>query len=244
MASLDSQLARLLATLPDLPRWAELRSVLIAGSALVLGSPEACVVVAGGEDVAPVIFVVGLPQCDLLAQASERAPGADVLLVPESRAHLEGLARIAATRIVVHTRSSHEPIASLRTARIVERLTPGDLRDLPDDLRAELVSANQTVPISVAYAAERPVAFSYAGAITETLWDVSIDTVPDLRRSGYATAAVAALVAYMGERGRAPMWCAAEDNPASMRLARKLGFRGVDELFLLPASAFSAGSGN
>ena len=40
--------------------------------------------------------------------------------------------------------------------------------------------------IAVTFVENQPVSFCYAGAVTESLWDVSIDTLPEHRRHGYA----------------------------------------------------------
>jgi RimJ/RimL family protein N-acetyltransferase len=43
------------------------------------------------------------------------------------------------------------------------------------------------------------------------------------------------MVRHMEGQGKRPVWGASEDNPASWRLARKLGFAPVDELALFEA---------
>ena len=86
--------------------------------------------------------------------------------------------------------------------------------------------------IAAAFVNRQPVSFCYAGAMTESLWDVSIDTLPGYRRRGYAALCVTYLIYHMLAKGRHPVWQALEDNPASWRLARKLGFVPVDELAL------------
>lgn len=223
----------LVSVLPDVPRYVELRSAILDDEAVVLGDEHDAVVIA--DDAA--IFLVGRPPRALVEAALVRAPGADVIFEPEHRAHAESMAVRRAERIVVHRRDRH-PIPSAHPARMITSVDPGIL---PDELRAELVGASERVPIAMAFAGERPVAFAYAGAITETLWDISIDTALGYRRAGYATSAVACLVEHMAEKE--PVWCAMEENPASMGLAAKLGFLPVDALYLLPADAFIAARG-
>ena len=63
-----------------------------------------------------------------------------------------------------------------------------------------------------------------AGDVTETLWDVGIDTVPEHRRAGHGTAAFRALAAHMATAGKQPVWCAEDDNVASLAMAARLGF--------------------
>jgi RimJ/RimL family protein N-acetyltransferase len=74
------------------------------------------------------------------------------------------------------------------------------------------------------------VSFCYVAWETETLWDVSIDTLPSYRGRGLAVPAVFYLVALMKEKRKQAVWGAEESNLASMRLAAKLGFAPVDRL--------------
>jgi RimJ/RimL family protein N-acetyltransferase len=59
---------------------------------------------------------------------------------------------------------------------------------------------------------------------TETLWDVSIETLEGYRRKGLAARAARTMIRYMRRRGRAPVWGALEANLASRSLAARLGF--------------------
>ncbi len=61
---------------------------------------------------------------------------------------------------------------------------------------------------------------------------MTIDTLEDFRRRGFAEAAVRELARHLRAQGREPVWGAAEDNPASLALARKLGFQVVDRVYL------------
>ena len=76
----------------------------------------------------------------------------------------------------------------------------------------------------------RPAAFCYVAWETENLWDVSIETLPELRGRGLAALAVSFLFELMREKGKQPVWGAEESNIASMSLAAKLGFEKVDRL--------------
>jgi len=74
------------------------------------------------------------------------------------------------------------------------------------------------------------VAFCYAGATTESLWDVAIDTVEAHCRQGHAGRCAAFMIRRMRTFGKERVWQAAEDNPSSWRLAAKLGFEAIAEL--------------
>jgi GNAT superfamily N-acetyltransferase len=75
-----------------------------------------------------------------------------------------------------------------------------------------------------------PVSFCYGGSQTESLWDISIDTLAEYRNRGYAALCVAFLIEDFRRRGLEPVWGAVESNIPSMKLAAKLGFTPVDRL--------------
>ena len=79
-------------------------------------------------------------------------------------------------------------------------------------------------PMAIAIVEGLPVTFCYAAFTTETLWDVSIETIKSYRRRGLAAATFLSLARHMGDHGLIPAWSAMEDNPGSLGLAAKLGF--------------------
>jgi hypothetical protein len=110
-------------------------------------------------------------------------------------------------------------------------LDPADALDhVEPELRDEIEHARARTPVVVACADALPVAFCYAGSETETLWDVSIDTVDAFRRRGFAAAAFLDLAGRLRAKGKAPVWGALDSNQASLRLAARLGFAPVDRL--------------
>ena len=118
----------------------------------------------------------------------------------------------------------------------VRLLNPGEIcaiSDLPFTLREELeIESCAGTTIAAAWLAEPPVAFCYAGAVTETLWDVAIKTLTPYRRRGYATKCFHYLARLMAQDGKQPVWGATKSNLASARLAAKLGFVAVDSLLV------------
>jgi hypothetical protein len=227
------------ALLPDLPRWVEARSILLAGRGELLGlalDPLACAI---ADPAFRSAIVVGRPPYEAIGEALALAgPGASVVAPPESREWVAAaLPELAVERAVLHVMGS-EP-------RLPE-LAPGDVRrldraeiaalDLPGELREELREATaEGIRIAAAIAGESPVAFCYAGSVTESLWDVSIDTLAPWRRQGYAARAAAFEVARFAALGPRPVWGALESNEASRGLARKLGFVPADELWIFTA---------
>jgi L-amino acid N-acyltransferase YncA len=65
-------------------------------------------------------------------------------------------------------------------------------------------------------------------------FDVSVDTIASARQLGLGTIVAAAMIRDERARGREPVWGADEQNAASLGLARRLGFRAADELWVAP----------
>ena len=104
--------------------------------------------------------------------------------------------------------------------------------ELPADLRDELMSEAKEGTLVGAFAEGRPVSFCYPASVTERWWDISIDTLEPFRRQGHAGRAVSCCVRLMERTGRRPVWGAVASNPASARLAEKLGFVATDSLIV------------
>ena len=99
----------------------------------------------------------------------------------------------------------------------------------PRELRHEITHAREMAPIAAALVDGRPVSFCYPIWTTESMWDVSIDTLPDHRRRGLAAHATRFMTEHRRRDGLEPIWAALESNVASLRLAARLGFTPVDE---------------
>lgn len=211
---------------PDIPRWVEARAAQLTGHALPIGDA-----ISASEDDA--VWIIGEPD-DAHIREAVATSGGDVIAGME---HAERLAALlpgwTRERIVVHSLIDRGRLPD--PGQDVHFLDPGTITslDIDDELRDELTEGATDSQIAAMFVNDAPVAFSYAGAETETLWDISVDTVPDHRRRGYAGRCVARMIEHMAPLE--PVWQAVESNPASWRLAAKLGFEPVDELVLFVA---------
>jgi GNAT superfamily N-acetyltransferase len=228
-----------IALLPDEPRWVEVRSMLLSGRGHVFHvaslSPPSFVVLEPGTRTGA---VVGGPSP---AAIQEMASQADEILAEPERvdwvAHaLRGWAYETATLY----RLGPSPQLPRGRAHAVTAEEIEAWAEIPAHLRDELlIEARRGTAIYASFAGDRPAAFCYAGSITETLWDVSIDTLEPYRRRGYATQCVSYVIDRMRESGRQPVWGAYASNVASASLAQKLGFVPVDTVavFTRPAES-------
>ncbi|MBA3317245.1 MAG: GNAT family N-acetyltransferase [Gemmatimonadales bacterium] len=219
--------------LPDLPRWVEVRSMLLAGRATTLGvsttgSPSFVALEPDGS----LAVVVGQPPDDAILAAASRSR--ELLVTPEGAEWiadaLPGWRREAATLHLLGSDARLTP----EIPETVRELDPEELVAVPEPaLREELLAASEEgTRITGAFHGAAPVAFCYAGSVTERWWDISIDTLETHRRQGYAARCVALCIRRMARLGKQPVWAAVESNVASSGLAAKLDFRPADTLFL------------
>lgn len=216
---------------PDLPRWVEIRSMLLSGgSVLEDGSrdPPAFVVL---QRRTARMGVIGHPPHHTIRAAAEHAD--EIIVQPENAEWTAA----ALPEWTGEAASIHVLGPSVRLPQVspgtVRRLTADELsqaRGLSSELRQELVEAMAEGPVTAAFAGGRPVAFCYAGSVTERWWDISIDTIEAYRRQGYAARCVSFCVEEMARAGKQPVWGAFVSNQPSLRLAGKLGFEPVDTI--------------
>ena len=229
---MDGLVARCLVRVPDLPRWVETRGLLLREGSSVIENPTHRGFVVWSED-AGLGSVVGEPEPGALALAADRVPELLAFAgdVERVRSLLPGF---AVERATLYAAPEDLPPPSPHPCRELDPSEIASLDHLPADLRSELTAAaNAGAPLVAAFDGALPVAFAYAAWETETLWDVSIDTIESHRRQGYAAAAALHLMRAMKEWGKSAVWGAAESNPASANLARRLGFVEVDQLWVL-----------
>lgn len=203
--------------LPDEPRWVEAHGIAAdpaswrraLGDGGAIGSERARLAIAYGE----------VDPLALRALADELPAYTFLMVSPELAA---ALGRPTA-RAILHTLPDPDTLPELEGATLLEAPT-GVPPQLADELRGQRV---WTVYVDGA-----PVSFAYAPWRSARWFDISVDTLPGARQLGLATLVAAAMIRDERARGREPVWGADEGNPASLRLARRLGFVAVDELWV------------
>ena len=227
----------LLQALPDLPRWVEIRGMLLSGRGKAMGSSADAFVVSQPD--VGLAGVVGKPDAEVIRQVCVGCR--EVLAVPED-AEVVGSAlpdwTVEPASLHVLSAGDRLPGVEPGLVRTIEPAEWAGLPGLPEDLREELlIEARAGTTIAAAFADGQPVSFCYAGFETELWWDISIDTVDGYRRRGYAARCVTFQIARFDKLGKCPVWGALASNNASARLASRLGFVKADELIVFQPPA-------
>jgi hypothetical protein len=227
----------LLDALPDLPRWVEARGMLLSGRGSIVQAdpPDPPTMVCSPSVMLAV--VVRWDQPAALERALRHVPRELSIVAPAAAEPV--LAGLVPRRERELATLFHLPPSDIGRlppdghARLLRNDEYRVLENLPPILRGELQDACRYSPIASAFADDRPVSFCYCGWETDAHWDVSIDTLEAYRRRGLAIAATACLIRHFAEAGKTAVWGAADSNPASTLLARKLGFSEVDRLVVV-----------
>lgn len=233
----EVELASLAKHLPDIPRFVETRAMLLAERCEVFGLEErdSANFVLRSTDVGT-ISVIGQPAGEAILQAVEADGGnGDVLAFEDNYAFVKSvLSHWPSEKAVLHLLGESSALTPVPDG-LVRFLRAGEVKaltDLSDKLAEELAVAAAQTQIAATIIDDKPVSFCYAGAITETLWDISIDTVEGFRQRGLAALCVTFMIEYFNRQGKKPVWGAFVSNSPSMNLAAKLGFVPVDELYV------------
>jgi GNAT superfamily N-acetyltransferase len=230
--------ARLLAELPDVSRWIETRAMLRSPHVQLFAGPsfEEGVVVRRHDGAMVAVSVVGRPHTTALAAALDGiTPMTPVVAQEDNALHVGQLLREigpegdgrrwSAEPMLFHTLAATPALRPLEAGASIRLLTANDVLDhLPPGLRHEITHARLDYPTGAAFVDGRPVSFCYGCFTSETLWDVSIDTLEEYRGRGLAAHTVRFMIDRMHEDGLEPIWGALESNRTSLRLAARLGF--------------------
>jgi RimJ/RimL family protein N-acetyltransferase len=189
------------------------------------------------------IALIGRPRLSLVARVSRRSSEPSTVIAPmgnfdyvaEGPAEFQdGKARVGVLPPGYVFSSSLEEEDCMRR---VSRSDRDRFSGLPLRLQREVGDRLGECPMMAAFVEGKPVSFCYAHHETETLWDVSIETLEEFQRRGLATRCFHGLASRMAKkRGKLPVWGAMEDNLASIRLAEKLGFVWVTDLAVFEKS--------
>jgi GNAT superfamily N-acetyltransferase len=231
---------RLLQSLPDEPRWLETRAMLQHPAGRASGGPDA----ADGFAVRVVhgalsaVSVVGRPESVAIIKAIDQVTSMTPVIAQVDNAdHVQrclgegwrgerALLHCPAGTLALPS-STSRPAGQLQVRLLAEA---DSLDHVPPGLRHELTHARLIAPVAAVFVNGLPASFCYPCWVTESLWDVSIDTLEGFRGQSLARSAVAFMVEHMRRDRREPVWGALESNTASRRLAEKLGFVPVDTL--------------
>lgn len=208
--------------LPDVPRWVEAHGIA--------ADPAHWQTPLGGG------FAVGHDEAKLIVIAGKADPSAAVALArsyPEHTILVEDPALIdrPCERAILHTLPEPDALPDFEGAVLVDDATP-----LPDALRGELTWARSRGAVITVFLDGVPAAFAYAPWRSAKYFDVSVDTVVGARQLGLGTIVAAAMIRHERAQGREPVWGADEGNAASLRLAKRLGFVAVDEIWVAPCA--------
>lgn len=229
---MDEIRKRCLSLVPDLPLWVETRDLLLwEDSKLIENASKYGFVVWSPED--ELGSVVGEPEAHALTQAAQDV--SELLAFADNIDHVQSLlTEFDSELATIFSEPVQLPLAPPHTCREINISEIAAHDHLPDDLLSELTDAAEDDAVIVAaFDGELPVAFAYVASETESLWDVSIDTIQSHRRQGYATAAVIHLMTKMRENGKSAVWGSMESNCASSSLAHRLGFVESGKLWVL-----------
>jgi GNAT superfamily N-acetyltransferase len=203
--------------LPDVPRWVEAHGIA--------GDPDGWRAPVGGgyalgHDVAKLIVLAGELDAVEVARFRTGYPQHTFLF---TRDDLHG-AFERSTRAILHSLEDPDALPECEGAVLFTESPPD----------AELAWAATRGPIWSAYVDGAAAAFAYAPWRSAKLFDVSVDVLPGARQLGLGTIVAAAMIRDERARGFEPVWGADEGNIASLRLAKRLGFVAVDEIWVAP----------
>jgi hypothetical protein len=220
---------QILAQFSDFPRWVETRDLLLNPESFLRGGGRDFVVWSAADQLAS---VVGEPFKEWIQEAARVAT--EILAFPEHiRATLQALPGWHAELATILEAPENVQHSARHVCRVLTKAELAEAPRLRKPLKQELLDAANHSVVVAAFDHTTPVAFAYAASQSETLWDVSIDTLSTHRREGYAASAVLTLMEHMKDQGKTAVWGALQSNDASLQLAKKLGFHVVDELWVL-----------
>ncbi len=231
---MTADLQKLAATLPDKQLWLDTRGSLLSRSCELFGLTKAGFVIRRFDT--PLSCVIGKPAISAIQEAvSKSVAEVEVLTYRESVAHVgSALSDWQEEAAIIHKFSNPHGM----NKKIDERVRLANenelfwLEDEFPELAKELLEALPFSAIAAFFIENKPVSFCFSTCESESLWDVSIETLPGYQRKGFAECCARFMIQHMFEKGKQPSWGALKSNTASLNLAKKLGFVPVAELYL------------
>jgi GNAT acetyltransferase len=245
-AAAAASLARFGFQLPDEPRWVEAHGLLAEAGSWHRSWPGGGLI---ASDAAQLAVVLGC--CD-----GAEAQGALVAVAVEHPALTVLCAEGEAAAALAARTGRRAQLATLHT--LAEPLEPSDLEvvllpeidetevgtelgtevelalgHVPRALRHELAVARRNGRVWSVWVGGLPVSFAHANWRSPRWFDVSVETLPGHRQLGLGEMVARALILDETAAGRAPVWGSLDDNHASRRLAARLGFAAVDQLWVI-----------
>ena len=223
--------------LPDIPLWVDTRGLLLSEHCRIFGFDS--------ED--SLNFVVSSTQAPLAAVVGHPAPAAIREAVEDFQSEAEVVSSLTSAHHVAEVLNDWRmEVAILHSlpptvtwelveegdSRILERADLPELRHLPPELKRELEIATDYLNFAAAFLDSRAASFCWTYLVTETYWDVSVETLKPYQRKGLAYSASISMINYMRTLRKEPVWGAVESNHASLALAHKIGFKEVDRLMV------------
>lgn len=180
---------------------------------------------------AEVGVLIGTPSVEAIAALTALCRKDAVLLAQTQNAEelSPALSLWRAEAATLFTLPSEEALPDSGDVRLLDLPHLEEL-EIEDELKEEFRQALVFAPLAAGYHENQPVSFCYPVWQTETLWDISIDTLPEFQEQGHAARTVSWMIRFMAGAGKRPVWGALESNVASSRLARKLGFVPADQI--------------
>ncbi|HEY4056561.1 MAG TPA: GNAT family N-acetyltransferase [Kofleriaceae bacterium] len=208
--------------LPDTPRWVEANGIANDPTGWRRGD-------ALGHDAMRLIAITAVG--DYVQLAKEHPTYAILTEQQELANALAAETGRGVARAVLHTLP--EPDALLPVEGAVALPDDAQLDHLRPEVADEIRAARGKHTIWACYVDGLPVAFAYAPWRSAKYFDVSVDVDPSARQLGLGAIVATTLIHAEREEGREPVWGADENNVASQRLAHRLGFEAIDELWVL-----------
>ena len=234
--TLPSPAHQLLAAAPDIPRWLEVRALLLSGDSEILGVAGSSGVVV--HPASRVIGIAGMPSAEALCAAVARCGGDAVIVADPSQvgfvtAALPLCSVRRAWRFVFRRESLPPGVAGRCPVRPMSGSEVLETADLPEDLRASLLRASGMAAVMAAFASGKPVSFASVNWETETQCDLYAETLPRYRGRGYAAACLDRMVREARFRGKLAAGVVEWSNRQSLSLVRRLGAARIGECSLI-----------